>query len=630
MFTDMVGFTASAQTDEARALTMLREQEDLVRPIFISHHGREVKSTGDGFLVVFDSALHATECAIDIQGRVQERNARSEGAPIELRIGVHLGDVEERGADIFGDAVNLAARIGPCAPPGGICVSGPVFDQVRNKISHSFDKLAPQVLKNVKFPIDLYRLGTPEIFTETAPESPRIARIAVLPFANISPDPADAYFADGLTEELITVLSQLRELRVIARTSVNQYRSTAKPISQIGSELGVGSIIEGSVRKSDRKVRVTVQLIEVATQEHSWAKTFERELDDVFHLQSEIARLVAKWLKVKVRPAEHSRLDARTPVRPESYLAYVKGRTLLHDYSRDTLEAAKAQFELAVSLDPTNAAAHSGLADAIRLHGTFYPSIPRAQWDALARRTAAMAVELDPNLAEAHASLASILWDDYKPVAAEKEFKKALALNPSYAWAHCEYGVLLAEEGRASEALVEYDLAEAADPLSTHNLSEMAFLLLWLERWDEAFAKLQKLEALGPSDFHLHLALANYYHQRSNLEQALAELDRVVELEPDPRWKPLYRAERFIWAGEPEKARALLQQEETMPDYPFIDWYFAKVYAELGDLDASFRYLERARSSHHLPFHPFRLNPDFEALRTDPRFQVLLKKMNLG
>ncbi len=198
----------------------------------------------------------------------------------------------------------------------------------------------------------------------------------------------------------------------------------------------------------------------------------------MFVLQSEVARLVAKHLKVKPRPPEGPRLKARTPVRPESYLAYVKGRTLLHVYSRATLEAAKTQFELAIALDPTNGAAHSGLADATRLHGSFYPSVPRAQWDVIARQTAATAVELDPNLAEAHASLAIILWDDYEHAAAEREFKIALTLNPSYSWAHSEYGVLLAEKGRADEALVEYSLAEAADPLSTHNLSEVAFLLL--------------------------------------------------------------------------------------------------------------------------------------------------------
>ena len=436
MFTDMVGFTASAQTDEAGALRLLREQEELVRPILAAHHGREVKSTGDGFLVEFGSALHATECAVDIQRRMRERNSRSGGTRIELRIGVHLGDVEERDRDTFGDAVNLASRIGPCALPGEVCISGPVFDQVRNKVPHQLEKLATKTLKNVKFPGDLYRVIPPGTTPAHAPEGSPLTRIAVLPFVSISPDPADAYFADGLTEELITVLSQLRELRVIARTSVNQYRSTTKSITQIGSELGVGTIIEGCVRKADRRVRVTVQLIDVSSQEHIWAKTYDRELDDVFVLQSEVARLVAKHLKVKPRPPEGPRLKARTPVRPESYLAYVKGRTLLHVYSRATLEAAKTQFELAIALDPTNGAAHSGLADATRLHGSFYPSVPRAQWDVIARQTAATAVELDPNLAEAHASLAIILWDDYEHAAAEREFKIALTLNPSYSWAH--------------------------------------------------------------------------------------------------------------------------------------------------------------------------------------------------
>ncbi len=630
MFTDMVGFTAAAQTDEARALKLLREQEDFVRPILAAHHGREVKSTGDGFLIVFDSALHAIECAIAIQGRAQERNLRSRGAPIQLRIGIHLGDVEERNGDIFGDAVNLAARIGPCAVPGGTCISGPVFEQVRNKIPRSFEKLEPKVLKNVKFPIDLYALGTPETRTPTGSETSSPARIAVMPFSNISPEPADAYFADGLTEELITVLSRLRDLRVIARTSVNQYRSTTKPISQIGAELGVGSIIEGSVRKADHKVRVTVQLIDVATQEHAWAQTYDRQLDDVFVLQSEIARLVVKHLKVKVRPGERSRIREPTPVRPESYLAYVKGRTLLHDYGRDALAAAKSQFELAISLDPHNAAAYSGLADATRLHGSFYPSVPRAEWDANARRLADTAVALDPNLAEAHASLAIILWDDSEYAAAEREFQQALALNPSYSWAHGEYAVLLAEEGRADEALAELTLAEAADPWSEHNLSEMSWLLLWKRRYEECFAKIQKLRELNPSNLHLHRLLAFYHFARSDIEQSLAEVDRMAELESDPRWASVYRAQHLAWAGETENAKALLGKEEALPPYPFTAWYIAAIYGMLRDLDQCFRYLEIARVSHTLPLHPFRLMPEFQPVRDDPRFRVMLQKMNLA
>ncbi|MGP8077692.1 MAG: adenylate/guanylate cyclase domain-containing protein [Thermoplasmata archaeon] len=231
----------------------------------MAHEGREIKSTGDGFLVEFDSALRAVQCAIDIHQNLAERNAMPSVTPIRLRIGVHLGDVEERDGDIFGDSVYVASRIEPLADPGGICISEPVFGQVRNKISNQFEKLEPKALKNVRYPLDVYRVVLPWTGGPPPARSPGPARLAVLPFVNISPDPNDEYFADGLTEEMITVLSQLRELRVIARTSVSQYQANPKSVSQIGAELGVDAVLEGSVRKSVDQLRITVQLIDVGT-----------------------------------------------------------------------------------------------------------------------------------------------------------------------------------------------------------------------------------------------------------------------------------------------------------------------------------------------------------------------------
>jgi adenylate cyclase len=629
MFTDMVGFTAAAQTNEAAALKLRHEQEKLIRPLLAAHQGREIKSTGDGFLIEFDSALHATECAVDIQHSVHERNSRADVPPIELRIGVHLGDVEQRGRDIFGDAVNLASRIAPCAVPGGVCISGPVFDQVRNKIPNRLEKLDPKKLKGVKFPPDLYSVALPWVSPPGPPESPGATRLAVLPFANISPDPHDEYVADGLTEELITVLSQLSELRVIARTSVSQYKSTSKSIAQIGAELGVSSVLEGSVRKAGNQLRVTVQLIDVDTQAHSWAKTYDRELDNVFAVQAEIAKLVAQHLKVDVAGAEQARLEARPVVRPDSYIAYLKGRTLLHSDLPDSLEAAKAQFELAISLDPTHAAAHSGLADVLQLAGWQGSGVSRRKWAETTRRLTARAIELDPSIAEAHASLALIRWENFEWKAAEEEFKQALSLNPSYSLAHIWYAALLEDEARADEALRELALAERADPLSPTNLFRVAELLIWIGRPEEAFARIQKIGRVEPSSPAYHFLLSRYHLARSELDLALKDLLRAEELEPDVRGAVAYRAWYYVLGGRKAQLKDLLRREEALPESLHVTWVFGAMYAELGDLDECFRCLEKARKNHLIYLAPFQLSPRLARVRRDPRFRLLLKRMNL-
>jgi len=631
MFTDIVGFTASTQANEADALRMLQEQEELVRPLLAAHRGREIKSTGDGFLVEFDSALHAVQCAIDIHQRLRERNSRHGVAPIRMRIGVHLGDVEERGSDIFGDAVNIASRIEAFAGSGGLCISGQVFDQVRNKIPNPLENLGSQTLKNVRFPVDIYRVVLPWAAPEPPAESHGLARLAVLPFASISPDPKDEYLADGLTEELITVLSQLRGLRVIARTSVGQYKSASKSVSQIGAELGVHSVLEGSVRKEGDQLRITVQLINVDSQEHAWAKTYNRKLESVFAVQTDIARRVAKRLKVEIRSPEKARLEARSPVRPDSYLAYLKGRSLLQQMiSAESLEGAKGQFELAISLDPKNAAAHSGLADTVRQIGWYYLSGPRAVWEETTRRLTTRAIDLDPNLAEAHASLGLLLWDDLEYAEAEKEFKLALSLNPSYSLGHFWYGVLLEDQARADEALLELTLAEGADPLSSKNLFQMGCLLIWLGRLEEALPRIQKLRELEPSGRGYHNVLARYYLARSDLPQSLREVHEMEETAGEPRLKPVMRALYHALSGEKEKSKALLKLEDALPDFAPAAWIIGWVYAELGDLDACFRWLEKALRNHNLPMQQFRLDPRLENVRTDARFRELLKKMNLA
>jgi adenylate cyclase len=630
MFTDMVGSTAAAQANEAEALSLRNEQVALLRPLFAAHQGREIKTMGDGFLAEFDSALRATECAVDIQRRIHERNAQKEVVPLRVRIGIHLGDVEQQGTDILGDAVNIASRIEPVAEPGGICVSNAVREQVWNKIQDPLEKLAPTALKGLRFPMEIYRVVLPW----TAPGSPSPLSgptgLAILPFKNISPDPQDGYFAEGLTEELITVISQLRGLRVISRTSVMQYQANTKPIAQVGAELGVSSVLEGSVRKAGNRLRITAQLIDAHSDQHIWAKSYDRELDDVFAVQSEIARQVAEALAVELRPAEEARLDSRPAVRSDSYLAYVKGRTLMHDYSREAKEAAREQFELATSLDPMNAAAYAGLADVVRILGWWNARGPRSAWDPEGRRAAARAIELDPNLADAHASLGLILWDSYEWAAAEKEFKLAVSLNPSFSLAHHWYANLLEDLGRGEDALTEFLLAEGADPLWPENLVALSNLLSWLGRSEEALAKVEKLAKVAP-DYHEYPAtLAFYYMSRSDLANCVKQLQRMVELLPDKRFESILRAFTHVIAGEPQQGRDLIERVVEDPGARPFAWNIAWVYAELRDLDGCFRWMEIALADHHLPLQVVRLYPGLAPVRADPRFTEILNRMKLA
>jgi adenylate cyclase len=399
-FTDLEGYTSLSNRDEPAALRLLEEQDRLVGPILERHHGTRVKSIGDGMLLEFPNARDAVDFAIQFQHVAAERNLGATGPPLTLRIGIHLGDVEQKGADILGDAVNIASRIEPLSEPGGVCVSRQVFDQVRNKLAVRFESLGARTLRGVSEPVEIFRVVTDRNDPIAAPPTSALPRLAVLPLANFSADSNDAFFADGLTEELIALLSQVREIRVIARTSVFQYKGTTKTVNQIGRELSVSTVLEGSVRKSGDQLRVTVQLIDAASQEHLWASTYDRTLNDILAVQSEIAKRITKALKLRLSKSEEERLNGTPAVLTDSYLAYVRGRFLLSQgFNESDLRAAQHEFETAIALDPKNARAYSGLSDALHALGWGDYLGPRENWLPVCRAHAKRALSLDPNLA---------------------------------------------------------------------------------------------------------------------------------------------------------------------------------------------------------------------------------------
>jgi len=635
MYTDVVGFTASAQANEAGALARLREQERIVRPLFKPHKGREIKSTGDGFLIEFESALGALECAVEIQRRMGERNTKTSRLPLELRIGIHVGDVVESGGDIFGDAVNVASRIVPLSEPGGICLSAQAYDQVHNKTPYLLESLGPKSLKGVQGQVEIYRivpLGTAEVVP-----SPAYPKLAVLPFANISPDAKDEYFADGLTEELITVLAQLPELRVIARTSVMPYKTEPKPLTQVGRELGATTVLEGSVRKAGDRLRITVQLIDVVSQEHTWAETYDRKLEDIFAVQADVAKSVAAVLKLRLRKTDEARLVQPTEIRPESYLAYLRGRQALMRsmWSKSSLEEAEREFTRAIELDGSNARAYAGLADVKNDLGLFHLTERRAELNDAGQKLALRALELDPNLAEAHSSLGQILYNAaYEPdwLGAERELRTALLLNPSYSQARIHYASLLEEEGRPDEALHQLRMAKEADPQSRMVVAWLLLLLYRLRRLDEMQAELEHFKNLDSSGCAYHQAVAAYHAGRSDFDRAIQEALRAEELpDEDGRTGPsIGRAYIYAMAGDRSQAQALLDELRRRPETWGLLNGMAEVFALLGDLDECFHLLTKALERYQgLSLHTLRIDPSFEAVRKDPRFDALLTRFGL-
>ncbi len=627
MFTDMVGYTALTQANESLSIEVLDTHHRLLRPIFPKFRGREIKTIGDSFLVEFDSALDATNCAIEIQRFLHDYNFSSkEEWRIRLRIGIHLGDVIHTGGDVLGDAVNIASRIEPLAEAEGVCVSQQVFDQVMNKIPQPFVKLAQKDLKNVRFPIDVYKVVFPwegNSASGGALEARSDLRLAVLPFANMSPDPQDEFFADGLTEEMITELSRIPRLRVIARTSVMHYKNPTKGIQEIGRELRVGSILEGSVRKAGNKIRITAQLIDASNEEHLWADRFDRELNDIFAVQSEIATNVAGALQLRLlKPREPGKQQTGNL---EAYTLYLRGRFLWNKRASQSIREAQKLFEQALTLDPGFARAYSGIADCYSIL-VDRGEIPWAEGGPKARAACEKALELDDGLPEAHASLGLALTREFDYEGAEREFRKATELNPGYASAYQWYGIMLEIIGRMDEAGTAIAKAEEADPLSPVILFNSGYYEWVNGRDDQAFEKWTRGLEVNPGFDVLHFGMAAFYAKKSMRKEALDELKQLDSAPNENRQRRAVSAFLYGYIGERDEAGRRLQSllsEANEPTAPASQVAWA--YAGLGDVDGFYEWaLKSVRDRSLLPSW-LRTHPFLERMRADPRYKEFLR-----
>jgi TolB-like protein/Flp pilus assembly protein TadD len=633
MFTDMVGYTALTQSDESLALEVLDRHNRLLRPLFPKFHGREVKAIGDSFLVEFDSALDAANCAVEIQRFLHDYNTSSRDEwKITLRIGIHLGDVVHRADDVFGDAVNIASRVQPMADPEGICLTDQVFGQVRNKISRPLAKVASQELKNVSFPVDIYKVVMPWEAGITEPAHQLDSkRIAVLPFVSLSPDPNDEYFADGLTEELIDRLCQMKSLEVIARTSVMNYKKKEKNASQIGRDLKTGALVEGSVRKAGNKIRVTAQLINANTEGHLWSSKYDRELEDIFAVQSDIAGQVAKALEIRLLPEERKAIQQKRTESTEAYTLYLKGRQLWNKRSKDAVNEAMECFVRASEIDPNFALAYVGIADCYSVMIT-WDYAPSSEIAPKQKQAALQALKLDENLAEAHTSYASALaLSDWRWPEAEVEFKRAIELNPNYATAHQLYAYsVLRFARRVDEEMREVERALELDPLAPIMSLNKGQSLYLQERYDEAIECYKRVLQIEPAFFRAYVNEAGCLLATRRFEEATKLYEKYLpRLCVSENLQKLTLASAFSWSGRGEEAHRLLLQVMASSDESNSPSDFAFAYAGLGDVEKMFEFLELAANKRDIGLLFTLIDPLMKPFRSDPRFQELVRRAGI-
>jgi adenylate cyclase len=463
---DVVGYSRLMGRDEEGTLAALKAlRAGLIDPSIAEHRGRIVKTTGDGLLVEFASVVDAVRCAIAVQRAIGERNAAiPEARRIALRIGINLGDIIIDEGDIFGDGVNVAARLEALAEPGGICVNRAVRDQIRDRLAVTFDDIGEQSLKNIARPVRVYRVRLAA--DETAPIAPSARTvpalalpdkpsIAVLPFANMSNDKEQEFFADGIAEDIITALSRYSSLFVIARNSSFSFKGRAVDVKQVGRELGVRYVLEGSLRKSGNRIRVTAQLVEAESGNHVWAERYDRDLDDIFAVQDEITQATTIAIAPAIADAEQQRAVRKPPDSLDAWAAYQRGLWHLGRASAEDDSRAEAFFQRATELDPMFVGGYIGLAACLsRAKGT------QSREEAMARR----AVALDGGDAEAHARLALALNARGDHQGARAEAEQALAICPNLAAAHGALGVILAYSGHPRDGLAALETCIRLDP----------------------------------------------------------------------------------------------------------------------------------------------------------------------
>ena len=673
LFIDIVSYSKLSINDQRAAIDELTQVVRTSEQFQNAEAGaRLIKiPTGDGMALVFyKSPEEPVECALEIS------HALKEYPRLQLRMGVHSGPVSgvidvNGHANLAGAGLNMAQRVMDCGDAGHILVSKRVAEdlgeyeywrpllhdlgecEVKHGLRVSIVNLHADQVGNPDLPKKFQALKKRRArmrwaamvaallalvaivagiamfsrnrgrSTLSAPEK----SIAVLPFENRSEDKANAYFADGIQDEILTRLSKIADLKVISRTSTQHYKSAPENLREIASQLGVAHILEGSVQKSGQSVRVNVQLIKAANDSHLWADTFDRKLTDVFAVESEIAKSIADTLKAKLTDSEEHAISARPTENTNAHQSYLKGRYFWNKRTGPDLQTAIDYFKQAIEQDSNYALAYAGLADSHVLlpyfgAGTLQQSIPPAN------AAAQKALELDPTLAEPHSTLGLILYYAFDFSQSKKEFERAIALDPNDATAHQWFGNgPLIVTGEFDRAIAEGKRAVELDPLSLVINTDLAVGYTMARRYPEAIEQFNKILAMDPRFYYARWTFGLALQCNGQLPEAIAQYKKAAELTDDP-FVLAWLAQGYAKAGQRDEALKLLAQMEELATKRYVGlWSFAIVHLALGEKGKAIDELERAYRERSDPYITFiKVSPLFDPLRGDPRFQALLAK----
>lgn len=628
MFTDIVGYTLLMGNDEQKAFDLLKINREIQKPLIEQFNGLWIKELGDGVMASFSTVSDAVNAAVKIM------EACNSAKEFLLRIGIHLGEVVFEEGDVFGDGVNIAARIQSVAKPGCIYVSETVHNNVSNKKEIQTRFVKEEILKNVREPVKIYEVIMKDnsLFQqESINRNISQNSIAVLPFTNMSSDPEQEFFSDGISEEIINMLAQVQGLKVAGRTSSFSFKGKNQDLRIIGENLTVNLILEGSIRKSGNKLRITAQLIKVSDGYHLWSEKFDRELEDIFDIQDEISLAILNSIKIKLFGAEKDAVLKRNTGNPEAFQLYLQGRFYFNKWSgADGFNKAIEYYRAAIAIEPNYALAYTGIASCY-LNLWFFSHLPPEQSLPQLTQAALLSLQLDDELAESHLAIARMkMYCQWDLTGAETSYKKALELNPKIAEIHEQYAYCLGLSGNYKDAIKLARSAIDLDPFSLMNNFHLGSIYWMAGEHEKGIEQGKKLIELEPRFWGGHCVFGANLLALKRYEEAIPELELAVRHNYSV-FNLYYLGIAQAIIGESEIARELLGKIETLRQSQSVgNFEIGIVYAALGDFDLAFQYFEKAAEKHEGNVLFLKYNIwYYTKLEQDHRTKRLMQKIGL-